>query len=493
MKKTTTLLPLLLLMTACGQSHFVSSENPVTVDLSIDADSLVNVDYIGNGVQWDPYILDYGKGKVEISDADWQKLYARLDYMRPAFIRMMQNTEWQLRDGVFDPLYGFDHLKHLLDYCQSRRVTVMFGDWGGLMVDPQAGTINETLLAHVADYMKFLLEEKGYDCIKYYNLINEPNGSWSTTRGDYELWARAMKQLYGEFERVGIEDRLTLVGPDAAIWSPDESWWVSRTRDELGDMVGLYDIHTYPSKATINSGEYSRIIASYKAQVPEGHQIVMGEIGIKFVAPEDAAFNEENIRRANACPHASKSDSQMFVHDVMYGTDMADALFQTINNGFSGSIVWMLDDAMHTNESPDKLKIWGFWNILGDEYFGAGEEIVRPWYYAWSLLCRYLPAGSDFNLVKLSSGTCGVKAISAVVGQQRTVALVNVGKEMQTVQVSGEMKIPHARIFRYGEGLFETEGDHTILPQDKEIRVDLNRGIRIDLPGESLVVITNVE
>ncbi len=61
----------------------------------------------------------------------------------------------------------------------------------------------------------------------------------------------------------------------------------------------------------------------------------------------------------------------------MYGTDMADALFQTIHAGYSGCIAWMLDDAMHFKEAPDKLKIWGFWNIFGDEIFGAGEERVR--------------------------------------------------------------------------------------------------------------------
>ena len=40
----------------------------------IDADSVVNRGYIGNGGQWDPYALDYGQGRVEISDADWAKL-----------------------------------------------------------------------------------------------------------------------------------------------------------------------------------------------------------------------------------------------------------------------------------------------------------------------------------------------------------------------------------------------------------------------------------
>lgn len=75
------------------------SAGKCNVVVRIDADSVVNRGYIGNGVQWDPYALDYGKGRVEISDADWEKLYDRLDFMRPAFIRVMTNTTSVVRDG----------------------------------------------------------------------------------------------------------------------------------------------------------------------------------------------------------------------------------------------------------------------------------------------------------------------------------------------------------------------------------------------------------
>ena len=55
----------------------------------------------------------------------------------------------------------------------------------------------------------------------------------------------------------------------------------------LKDEIGLYDIHTYPSKITVNSGEYTDIIRAYKQAVPAGRKIVMGEIGFKFVEPAD--------------------------------------------------------------------------------------------------------------------------------------------------------------------------------------------------------------
>lgn len=205
----------------------------------IDADSVVNRGYIGNGVQWDPYALDYGQGRVEISDADWAKLYARLDFMRPAFIRVMTNTTSVVRNGRLDRMRGFEHLSHILGYCQSRGVTVMFGDWGGSLMDARAGTVNRTLLDHAAAYVAWLVGEKGYDCIRYYNLVNEPNGFWSAADGDFDLWAKAVSYFRGRLDAEGLAGKVELVGPDAAIWGPEEAWWVSRSRDELGDRIGL--------------------------------------------------------------------------------------------------------------------------------------------------------------------------------------------------------------------------------------------------------------
>ena len=352
-------------------------------------------------------------------------------------------------------------------------------------MDARAGTVNRTLLDHVAAYVAWLVGEKGYDCIRYYNLVNEPNGFWSAADGDFDLWAKAVSYFRGRLDAEGLAGKVELVGPDAAIWGPEEAWWVSRSRDELGDRIGLYDIHTYPSKCTVNSGEYARILEAYRREVPAGKKIVMGEIGFKFVEPADSLLQAENLRRAAAHPNASTDDSQMFVYDPMYGTDMADALFQTIHAGYSGCIAWMLDDAMHFKEAPDKLKIWGFWNIFGDEIFGAGEERVRPWYYAWSLLCRTLRPGSDFF-------AADVRGAAAVKDGRRTVAVVNVSREPRRVRIEcpGWKRFRQATRYRYGEGLMRTEGDHTLLPDATGLRIDFRSGAEYDMPGESMILLT---
>ena len=393
--------------------------------------------YIGNGVQWDPYEVHDVDGRF--SAADRKRLTDRLEYMQPRFIRVMGGIRSYLTDGRFDPSRNMEDLHMILGFCNTHGVTVLLGDWGGSLVDRQAQTVDQALIDSSGEMVRYLVEECGYDCIRYYNIVNEPNGSWASTRGDYALWLRAARAMDASLRRHGMAGRVKLVAPDAAVWTTLETHWVSNSVRDLGDAVGLYDIHTYPSKAQVNTGEYSAMISAYRAAAPAGTKMILGELGLKFIDERDAAYAAENERRIAADPDASPGDSQMFVFDHMYGIDVADAVMQTAACGYSGCVVWMLDDAMHMNE-PGKLKIWGFWNILGEERYGAGKERIRPWYYAMSLLCRYFPQGAQI----LASGVSGVGGVRSMFGRTEkgvTLAVVNTDSE-RTVELTLENPQP---------------------------------------------------
>ena len=95
---------------------------------------------------------------------------------------------------------------------------------------------------------------------------------------------------------------------------------------------------------------------------------------------------------------------------------------------------------MHAKEAPDKLKVWGFWNIFGEEYFGTEEEEVRPWFYAWSLLTRYMPAGSRAYKVEVE-GDKSLKAIAVEKDGKYMIAVVNVSREEKSVLLKTEDSI----------------------------------------------------
>lgn len=462
--------------------------------ITVDNKTIINSNYIGNGVQWDPYQLDYGEIQLKISSEDWQKLYSRLDFMKPQFIRVMINTTSSIENGVLNETKNYENIAPILEYCQLRKIKVVLGDWGDRMVNSKTNTISENNLKLAAHYLDFLVNKKGFSCIQYYNMINEPNGYWAATDENYELWKNATQYFWSELKVLNLEKKVSLMGPDIAIWKTDKVDWITNSVKDLDAAIGVYDIHTYPSKITVNSGEYTSILKAYKDAVPSNKTMVMGEIGFKFVEKEDEALMKENIERAKAKPYASIEDSQMFVYDYVYGSDMADALMQTVNVGYSGSIAWMLDDAMHGREQKNKLKVWGFWNILGDEYFGKKEEEVRPWFYAWSLLTKYMPSGSQVFKVTVT-GNPNVKAIAATKGDKYMIAMVNVSlKETKISLTTTELPIlNNMKQFIYAKGKLLLEGDHVLLPSKKGFKLNLKKNIKEVIPAEGIIVLTNFE
>lgn len=116
---------------------------------------------------------------------------------------------------------------------------------------------------------------------------------------------------------------------------------------------------------------------------------------------------------------------------------------------------------------PGKLKIWGFWNILGEERYGAGKERIRPWYYAMSLLCRYFPQGAQI----LASGVSGVGGVRSMFGRTEkgvTLAVVNTDSE-RTVELTLENPQPglsDLALYVYAPGRLRLGGER-LLPVER--------------------------
>ena len=75
---------------------------------------------------------------------------------------------------------------------------------------------------------------------------------------------------------------------------------------------------------------------------------------------------------------------------------------------------------------------------------------------------------------------------------RHTVAVVNVSGEPRRVRIECPdwNRLERAACYRYGEGLMRTEGDHMLLPDATNLRIDLAAGAEYDLPGESMILLT---
>lgn len=480
--------------------HFscsLSLSEKVNVEISKE---VVSTDYLGNGVEWDPYDEAELWG-ASISEEDWQKLFTRVDFMRPGYIRLMINSPFRYYNpetGIYDKNRNIESLLRLLQYCQDNDITVIYGEYNPPTWEMKA---DQRWVDMSVDYLNYLVTDLGFSCIKYFVIFNEPDGDWASTNGDYQLWKSMLLRFSKKMNEYPLlSEKVKFASPDVVMdyknpvseFSAPE--WVSKTASDVDHLVGVYNVHAYPGQHQVRSGQFTKVLAEHKAGVPEGKKIVLGEAGYKYWREADSLLMKEYLRRTENHPFTKGSDANMLVYDYFYGLDMPLLCMDVMNAGYSGIAAWMLDDAMHSNGDSGNIKdikLWGMWNILGEEVFkDASQEEIRPWYYTWALMCRYFPAGSDILKTELNFDE-NLRVSAAEYNGHYVIAAVNVGEEDKELSISLPEEIDNASLYVYEEERRPTnEYGH---PVPLETGRNIGNRFETKIKSKSFILLTNMD
>ncbi len=432
------------------------SESVCRVKLSLDQAS--PYPYKGMGVQWDPYC-------IRPNDEEWRTIMKRVDYLNPRFVRLMiyAPTYCTGLDKEGEPIFRFEseHMTSLireLDELEKRHIPTILGEWEA---PGRFGHAFEGIdAAHpawakmIGGLLRYLLIEKQYTCIRYYNYVNEANAEWSWC-ADYEQWRQGILQLQKEIDRLGLTDRIGIVGPDS-VWDEGHTW-LRRLREDsqVNDHIAAYDVHMYPTMEEIQTGDVQRQTTEQRC-----------------IAPDRDFFMTEAGMVTGKC----MGDSQPYVREYCYGVLMADLACQVISSGFSGVAIWDLDDAMHNqkNEFPPEdirsLKQWGFWNSVAGRVFQQPEdEKIRPHFFTWSLMCNLFVPGSRVLLPQMEAAVPGMRVLAMVHEGKLSLMIVNDGTEDVTVQLHLPTNdhVSQWDVYRYTEDGCKTDRDGFPVPSER--------------------------
>ena len=470
-------LPTSILSGICFIMMLTSCSNSNTLNFTV-TDEVINSSYIGNGVEWDPYDEAPNWG-APISEEDWTKLFNRLDHMRPQYVRCMINSPFRYYDaktGKYDKESNMESISRLLQYCTDNDITVVYGEYNpptwDMKDDPKWVDMS-------VDYLNMLVNEKGFSCIKYFVIFNEPDGDWASTNGDFNLWRSMAEKFHQKMSQYpDLLNKVQLAGPDVVAdyhnhnSELNTAGWLVETVNHTDSIIGLYDIHAYPGQAEVRSGKYAELLSEYQSLIPKNKKIVLGEAGYKYWREADSLLMAEYNRRVENHPFTKGSDCNMLVYDYFYGIDMAILATEVMNNGFSGVAAWMLDDAMHSqNDSgkPEDIKLWGMWNILGSEVFNdSTQEDIRPWFYSWTLMCRFFPSGCD--IVKINHpDDKDIFTCAARYNGKYTIAVINKGETYKNISVRLPVNSNKVSIYRYEDKNLKLDENGFLIPENNGI------------------------
>ena len=463
---------------------------PPDATVYIDTDTAIVQSYTGAGVQWDPSDFAY-------TDAQWARIFRRVDVLKPQFIRCCLTADFYCTgfgpEG--QPVYTWDaermgRLYRILDYCQSRHVEVLLGEWGpsfGLATDdPRWSRL-------IGDCLEHLIRVRGYTCIHYYNKQNEPKGDQAA----FERWRASQEGLAADLRRRGLARQVALVGPDTS--GTDLLWWADDSVNELADTLGVYEVHWYAKDDEITGGMIEKTLRQHR----------------DFAAAHDPAGRSKPFLIAEAGTSDTlaavtgdwkSGDSNTKVRDFGYGVYMADYLLQAMRAGIGGVSAWDLDDSMHTqakiaptaaNPRAYNLKVWGFWNTLGGAMGKPEDESLRPWFYPWSLLCRAFPRG--MKIVSASGTTLpGVRVAAATTPHggesDLSLAVVNDSDAPRVVRVVVPNAARRASLqeCHYFVGDRPVDADGFPVAERVLPGVSLATGLTVRLPSRGLVLLTTL-
>ncbi|HWF49520.1 MAG TPA: hypothetical protein VG294_02655 [Solirubrobacteraceae bacterium] len=488
--------------------------------LTLYTDQLADPAFMGLGVQLDPY------DTLKPAQLNWPLITQRLDFMGPGLMRVVEPASDYFAgyDASGNPTYRWtsNHVQELLSilgYAQSRGITVVLGDWGNPLIQGDARI--------PADFIGALHTTYGFTVLRYYNVMNEPNGAGPSC--PFSCWTGIMKTVSAEFTKLGEQSWIQLVGPDNAnSWDDTQvaqaadrssgletdnplggDSWVTASLQSIPGLIGAYDSHRYATIWGVANGVYGNQVLARREEISNldspAKSYFAGEVGLtaRQVTPFTAAsMRSTSALRSLLDPSAIGAstfiDSQPNITTFNYGVWMGDMMIQAISAGLSGASAWDLDDAMHVGGGYGNLNLkqWGFWNSLaGQNGYPASDLAPRPWYYAWSVISRAFPAGAQ-TLAVPSTGLPGVRVAAARIPNATkydlSIAMVNDSAAARTITLTVPSVTTPLNLAQYNYAAGGLPVDANGLPVPAQnLAVQPSTGITVQLPADALVVLTS--
>ena len=241
--------------------------NRTTMDFKVKADFARIIHHMKSGIGASWHAIEepvQGHGgsawganpRPEDSDA-WESIFSYASWLGMGFCRVeLEQRMYQPQRNRFTfEGYEMRILYRILDWCEAHHTDVFLQQmWSNVRWnahDALLGSPNSVLKSSPKDLEAFsdgivallhhLIRVRGYTCIKYVCLTNEPGHPWSWFQDEHmkpDKLTEALRSVYEKLKKVGLE--VSLAGPD---WTDLPQ--LDESQIDFDSYIGAYDIHSY--------------------------------------------------------------------------------------------------------------------------------------------------------------------------------------------------------------------------------------------------------
>ena len=414
------------------------------------------------GCEWDPKLLLPVNRNHGITDEDLDFIKGRMQALGIQAVRMMVTPDWfEKQNDNDDPFTanpdGFDMdndemncLFAYLKVCEELGVRVTLTWWGApaghWLAHPNIGdwigapNDAEEMAENISYLLQYIRKTLGYNCVKELIIQNEPSYSFHVEGGavDFDLYVACYKAMYKRLNDMGMGD-IVLVGADDA----QNFGWFCSAVEALRDVCGKFNSHNYAWSYNhpfldVVSQEFVSVRTALAGDTP----FFRGEFGDGSGIGAYYAASTETYGR---------------------GLYIASVVVNSFKAGAAGASYWPLHDVYYYQGSVepgtgagDNGGLMGM-GLIGYKKDGAWS--FRPSYYAYGLLCNYIPFGSQlYNITGDTDHVVDTIAAKTPDGRWSVIAVNRSGAE-QTLNIStGEAVGTMLNRYLFTESALPTDG-----------------------------------
>ena len=414
------------------------------------------------GCEWDPKLLLPVNRNHGVTDEDLDFIKGRMQALGVQAVRMMVTPDWfEKQNDNDDPFTanpdGFDMdndemncLFAYLKVCEELGVRVTLTWWGApaghWLAHPNIGdwigapNDAEEMGENISYLLQYIRKTLGYNCVKELIIQNEPSYSFHVEGGavDFDLYVACYKAMYKRLNDMGMGD-IVLVGADDA----QNFGWFCSAVEALRGVCGKFKSHNYAWSYNhpfldVVSQEFVSVRTALAGDTP----FFLGEFGDGSGIGAYYAASTETYGR---------------------GLYIASVVVNSFKAGAAGASYWPLHDVYYYQGSVepgtgagDNGGLMGM-GLIGYKKDGAWS--FRPSYYAYGLLCNYIPFGSQlYNITGDTDHVVDTIAAKTPDGRWSVIAVNRSGAE-QTLNIStGEAVGTMLNRYLFTESALPTDG-----------------------------------